>query len=140
MNDVLTILTGTDVANPQSVIDQGFVGINATTAGCYVKTTSVYCIFSGRVIYVGTDPLMHNNFTVITEIDAHHWICYCNLSKCNISVGAEVTIRDFIGYAADGIMRLDYCTDHQSQFPVRVGVKQLYKHDPTPIIFGGYNA
>ena len=42
-------------------------------------------------------------------------------------------LRDY-GYK--GKMRLEYCTSDQSQFPVRILSRQLYKHDPTPIIFG----
>ena len=135
MNVTLSTLTGTNVENPRSVIDQGFVGNSQSTAGCFIKTQAVYSICNGVVLAVEQDP-KDSTWGVTVEADSKHWVRYCCLSAAKVLVGGKISVYDSIGYANKGIMRLEYCTSEKSQFPVRVLNKQLYKCDPTPIIFG----
>lgn len=137
MNKVLSTLTGTKVDNPKSVIDQGFVGNSSATAGCLIKTNLVYSICNGIVIATGIDP-SNSTLTITVEVNSQKWIRYCRLASDEIpTIGQIVKTGDLLGVAHKGLMRLEYCTAEKSQFPVRELNTQLYKHDPTPIIFGG---
>lgn len=137
MNKVLSTLTGNIVNDPKSVIDQGFVGISAATAGCLIRTSIVHSICDGTVIASGVDPL-NNTVTLTVEVTSQMWIRYCCLLEDNLpAVGQKVKESDYLGVTYKGLMRLEYCTATTSQFPVRELNRQLYKHDPTPIIFGG---
>lgn len=138
MNKTLSTLTGTTVDNPRSVIDQGFVGNSQYTAGCFIKTHKVYSISSGIVLSVSQDP-KDSTWGVTIEVTSKQWIRYCCLGATSVLVGRKISTYDVIGYANRGVMRLEYCTSDKTQFPVRVLDKQLYKTDPTPIIFGGTN-
>ena len=137
MNKVLSTLTGTKVDNPKSVIDQGFVGNSSATAGCLIKTNLVYSICTGTILAVGIDP-SNNTLTITVEVSSQKWIRYCRLVVDELpDVGKQIQVGDFLGITHKGLMRLEYCTAEKSQFPVRELNYQLYKHDPTPIIFGG---
>jgi hypothetical protein len=137
MNKVLSTLTGTKVDNPKSVIDQGFVGNSSATAGCLIKTNLVYSICNGTILAIGIDPF-NNTLTITVEVSSQKWIRYCRLVADELpDVGKQIQVGDFLGVAYRGLMRLEYCTAEKSQFPVRELNYQLYKHDPTPIIFGG---
>lgn len=137
MNKILSTLTGNPVNDPKSVIDQGFVGISSATAGCLIRTKLVHSISTGTVIACGIDPL-NNSWTITVEINSQTWIRYCRLFEEDLpGVGQKLNESDYIGVAFKGLMRLEYCTAEKSQFPVRELNRQLYKHDPTPIIFGG---
>ena len=137
MNKILSTLTGNQVDDPKSVIDQGFVGISAATAGCLIRTNMVHSICDGTVIATGIDPL-NNTWTVTVEATSQMWIRYCLLLEDDLpAVGQKIKESDYIGVAHKKLMRLEYCTSAKSQFPVRELNKQLYKHDPSAIIFGG---
>lgn len=132
---ILSTLTGREVSNPRSVIDQGFVGNNPQTAGCMIKSTNVYSICSGTILAVERDP-MDNTWCVTVELDSQTWLRYCRLSATGVFAGRTLSKDDLVGYSAKQLMRFEYCTAAKSQFPVRVATRQLYKHDPTPILFG----
>ena len=132
MNLVLSLLSGKEVET--NVIDQGFSGINQTTAGCFIKTEEVHSISQGTVIAVEQDP-KNARWTVTVKLDDFQWFRYCNLSIVKVAVLQELDLEDFIGYSYKGIMRLEYCTTEESQFPVRLSTDQMYKQDPTSIIF-----
>lgn len=132
MNLVLSILTGSEV--DASVIDQGFSGSSQYTAGCFIKTQSVYSISIGTVISIEQDP-KNSRWTVTVKLDDWQWIRYCNLSAVKVKELDEVTLQTHIGYSYKGVMRLEYCTGEESDFPVRISSEQKYKHDPSPIIF-----
>lgn len=132
MNKVLSILSGKEV--DESVIDQGFVGNSQQTAGCFIKTQFVNSISEGVVLATEKDPKT-NTWTVTVEIDTEHWIRYCNLSATTSISGRNISQGSFIGYPYKGLMRLEYCNSDKSQFPVRINNRQLYKQDPTPVIF-----
>ena len=132
MNEILSILVGNEV--DESVIEQGFIGSNQHNAGCFIKTTSVCSICNGLILSVARDP-DNSTWSITVEVDPHHWVRYCNLGGTSMLVGKQVSVYDSIGYATKGLMRLEYCTDEKSQFPVRIGSRKLYKQDPTPIIF-----
>lgn len=135
MNEVLSTLTGVRIDNPRMAIEQGYIGNSANTAGCYIRTSPIYSICKGVVLSAGKDP-KNNTWCITIEVNSQRWIRYCNLASCKQRAGQTIKKDDFIGYAYRGKMRLEYCTSEESQFPVRESNKQLYKHDPSPIIFG----
>lgn len=134
MNEVLSTLTGHSV--DESIIEQGFIGSNQQNAGCFIKAQSIHSICDGIVIAAEKDP-SDSTWSVTVEIDNQHWVRYCRLCASSKFVGTKVAPNDLIGYPLNGLMRLEYCTADKSQFPVRILKNQLYKQDPTPIIFGG---
>ena len=138
MIEILSILTGRRINNPSSVIEQGFVGNSQFTAGCFIKSPKVYSICKGTVLAVEQDPI-NSTWTITVEVNSQKWVRYCCISSTNITAGSTLNQNDYIGDSYRGLMRLEYCTADKSQFPVRVLSKQLYKQDPTPIIFGQVN-
>ena len=133
--DILSALTGLTVTNPRSVIDQGFVGNNINTAGCMIKTSTVYSICDGTILAVERDP-SDSTWCVTVEFDSQLWVRYCRLSATGVFAGRTLFKGELVGYSAKQLMRFEYCTATKSQFPVRVATRQLYKHDPTPVLFG----
>lgn len=132
MNKILSILSGVDT--DESIIQQGFIGSSSQNAGCFIKTSDVNSICKGTVLHVDKDP-SSNRLCVTVEIDSQHWIRYCELSEIKVASGQDIDIYDPIGYGYKNLMRLEYCTDEISQFPVRLLLCQLYKHDPSVILF-----
>ena len=132
MNEILSILVGREV--DESVIEQGFIGNSQQSAGCFIKTNYVFGICNGVIIGIDRDP-NNSTWSITVEVDSQHWIRYCNISATPLLVGASAQVYDRVGYSTDGLMRLEYCNSDKSKFPVRVGSRQLYKQDPTPIIF-----
>ena len=135
MIEVLTTLTGIKVDNPRSVIDRGFLGNSQETAGCLIKTFEVHSISKGTVLAIDRDP-KHGTWCITVEVNSQRWVRYCSMASTKVSVGQTIFKDDFLGYGYKGMMQLEYCTATESQFPVRILSKQLYKHDPSPIIFG----
>lgn len=134
MNLVLTALTGDLVENPSEVIVQGYLGNSSGTANCAIKTTDVYSISTGLVISLGEDPKKKTK-TLTVQADAQHWIRYSNLKDCVRHVGEHIDVESYIGTASGNLVRLEYCTAQESQFPVRELGVTLYKQDPTYLIF-----
>ena len=132
---VLSTLTGFNVTSPTEVIARGYNGSSQETAGSIIKTQTVNSICSGIVIAIERNPL-NPNWCVTIEVDSQHWVRYCNLIGASLYVGATVKEKDLIGYSSKNLLQFEYCTTNKSKFPVRVGSKQLYKSDPTPILFG----
>lgn len=132
---VLSCLIGRELSDKENVIDQGYRGSSQATAGCFIKAQSVHSICSGTVLAIERDP---NNATwcVTVWVTSQQWVRYCCLSAVKVIVGANINKNDSIGYAYKNLMKFEYCTSQKSPFPVRVTTQQLYKHDPTPILFG----
>lgn len=138
MNLVLSNLTGKRVDDPTTVIEQGWVGSTEYNTGCLIKTSRVNSISSGVVIDIGQDP-MDDTWSVTVELNPRLWVRYCRLLTVAVAVGQKLAVSDYIGAAYKSMMRLEYCTNKSSAFPVRALNKQLFKNDPTPIIFGSGN-
>lgn len=134
MNPILSTLIGKTVEDPRTVIERGFQGVNTYTANCLIKTNNVYCICDGIVLAAEKSPRT-NNWCITTEVGPSRWVRYCGLSSSGVIVGKEVHKRDFVGYGDNGYMQLEYCTREKSDYPVRILGMQLYKHDPSPILF-----
>jgi hypothetical protein len=132
---ILSTLTGLNVTNPRSVIDQGFVGNNTETACCKIKTSGVYSICDGTVIAVERSPL-DSTWTITVEVDSQLWLRYCGLRTTGLLTGVSLHSTELVGYPYNSLLRFEYCTSAVSKFPVRVATRQLYKQDPTPILFG----
>lgn len=135
MNEVLSMLTGTKVEDSSSIIDQGF---NSYNGGCTIKTFEVHSICNGTVLAVARDP-HYNRWCITVEVNSQKWVRYCNLSAFKVTVGQSINENDLLGYGYKNMMRFEYCTPTESQFPVRTLDLQLYKQDPTPILFGMEN-
>lgn len=134
MNTALSTLTGKAVTDPKSVIDRGWSCSRTNTTGCRIKTDKVHSICQGVVLSVLQDP-KDSAWCVTVEVNSSIWVRYCRLSSVVVKEGQNITSGTLIGDAYKKLMRLEYCTSTESRFPVRVRNKQLYKHDPTPIIF-----
>lgn len=133
MNQILSILTGNTV--DESIIEQGYVGNSPYTASCLISTASVYSICNGKVIAVDRDS-RYGTWCITVEVDSQHWIRYCKLGSVKVSAGQSLSTGNLLGFAHRNSMRLEYCTSAQSQFPVRILSRQLYKQDPAHILFG----
>lgn len=132
---VISQLIGKTVSDITAVVTQGYIGNDTHTAGCKIKTTSVYSICTGTVLDVSRDPY-DNTWCVTVENNSQRWVRYCQLSDIEVHAGQHLGQNDLIGSADKGVMRFEYCTTTKSQFPVRYFSRQMYKHDPTPILFG----
>lgn len=133
--EILSLLTNTEVKEPREVINQGFLGNDDQTAGCWITTSDVYSICSGVVLAVDR-AVKNNTWCVTVEVDNKHWVRYCGIAATKVIVGETINRGQFVGYAYKRLIRFEYCTSIASQFPVRILSKQLYKTDPTPILFG----
>ena len=138
MNEILSTLVGRTVENPRTVILQGFRGKSTDTAGCLMNASTVYSICNGSVLDVGKNPKT-DTWCVTVEAGVSCWIRYNGLSSTGVFSGQEIAKGAFIGFGNNGTMQLEYCTGEKSDYPVRLSGAQLYKHDPTPIIFSKNN-
>lgn len=134
MMPILSALVGKDIENPRTVIKQGFRGKNTETAGCLMRVYTAYSICDGTVIAVGRSTY-NGAWCVTVSIGVDCWIRYCMLSSTGVLKSQKIKKGDFIGYGTDGYIQFEYCTAEKSNYPVRLSGTQLYKHDPTPIIF-----
>ena len=138
MIEVLSTLTGLTINDPRSVIDRGFLGNSQENAGCLIKTFEVHSICNGTVLAIDKDP-KYGNWTITVEVNSQRWVRYCHMASTKVSVGQSLYKDTFLGYGYKGMIQLEYCTATESQFPVRILSKQLYKCDPSPVIFGQEN-
>ena len=138
MIEVLTTLTGIKVDSPRFVINRGFLGNSQETAGCLINTFEVHSICRGVVLAVDKEP-KQSTWCITVEVNSQRWVRYCLMATTKVSVGQTIYKDDFLGYGYRGRIQLEYCTATESQFPVRILSKQLYKQDPSPIIFGQEN-
>lgn len=134
MNEILSTLTGKKVEDPRIAIMRGFQGVSTYTANCEIKTNSVFSISSGNVLSIERSPRT-NNWCITVEVGPSRWIRYAELSSTAVLVGKTIYKRDFIGYGDNGHILLEYCTSNKTNYPVRLLGIQLYKQDPTPILF-----
>lgn len=132
---ILSTLTGTNVITTNQVINQGWHGSQPFMTGCLINTQDAYSVCSGLVIDIGIDD-KNNLYSVTVEYNSVLWVRYCLLSKCYVAIGDNVTLGTKIGTTFKRLLRFEYCNKDVSDFPVRINTKQLYKHDPTPILFG----
>ena len=132
---ILSLLTNTKVNDPTQVIDHGYVGNSTQSAGCWIKTTDVNSISSGVIIAIERSDT-NNTWFVTLEVNSKQWVRYCCLGAVKVTLGQSISEGQLIGYAYKNLMRVEYCTAKETQFPVRVSSRQLYKTDPTPILFG----
>lgn len=132
---ILSTLTGTNVNKPDQVINQGWHGSQPFMTGCLINTRNVYSICSGIVIDVGIDD-KNDLYSITVEYNSVVWVRYCLINKCDVSIGDSVLLGTKIGTPYKKLLRFEYCIKDRSDFPVRIGTKQLYKHDPTPVLFG----
>lgn len=134
----LSILTGQEYIELKNVLNQGYSGSSSFNAGCWIKTHEVNSICEGTVIDIGQDPKTAR-WSVTVEVTSQRWVRYCCLSSVKVKLGYPVSSGTQIGYSYKGLMRFEYCNSDINPFPVRVSMRQLYKHDPTPILIGQLN-
>ena len=103
--------------------------------GCLIKTSVAYSVCEGVVIGIGQDD-KNGLYSVTVEYDYLTWVRYCLLDSYEVSIGDTVAKGTKIGKAYKNNIRFEYCTDIVSDFPIRNLNRQLYKQDPTPILFG----
>lgn len=131
----LSILTGQQYIELRDVLNRGYSGGDSFNAGCWLNTQDVNSITKGTVIDIGRDP-KNSTWSVTVEVTSQRWVRYCCLSTVKVELGAPVQVGTFIGYGYKKLMRFEYCNPDKGPFPVRVSTRELYKHDPTPILLG----
>ena len=132
---ILSGLVGRSVDNFSEVIKQGWHDIRPFMTGCLISTTSAYSICSGTVIDVGKDD-KNLTYSVTVEYEYLTWIRYCLLKSCDVEFGDKVSIGTKIGDTYNKVLRFEYCTNDDSRFPTRIGLRCLYKQDPMVILDG----
>lgn len=132
---VLSLLTGVSISDPSHVIKQGWQGSRPFMTGCLIITDNVYSICAGTVIDIGVDN-KNGLYSVTIEYNYVLWVRYCQLGSCDVAVGDSVSRGTKIGVPHRELLRFEYCTDTFSVFPMRCGTRQLYKHDPMPVLSG----
>lgn len=133
--DIISLLVGKDISDASAYIIQGWQSGDVNMTGTLISANNVYSICSGTVINVGKDN-KNNLYSVSVEYEYAIWIRYCMLKSVNVKVGDEVDRGDKIGNAYNNALRVEYCTDEESDFPFRCGEWELYKQDPMIILSG----
>ena len=133
--DIISTLIGSPVRELSHVIKQGWQNTRPFMTGCLIYTDNVFSICDGIVIGVGHDD-KNDLYSVSVEYEYATWVRYCLLQTCNVEVGDRVTKSDKIGSTYKGVLRFEYCTDEFSVFTYRTIDRQLYKHDPMPVLTG----
>jgi hypothetical protein len=133
--DIFSILVGTYIDDPSHIIKQGWHNVRPFMTGCLIIVDVIYSICEGTVVDIGIDD-KNNLYSITVEYDYDIWIRYCLLKSCSVSVGDSVAIGTELGITDDGLLRFEYCNDDFSVFPLRINDRQLYKHDPMPILIG----
>lgn len=132
--EVLSMLTGETIMDSSNVIEQGWHDSQPFMTGCLIKTSNVYSICPGIVINIGVDD-KNNLYSVTVEYDSQTWVRYCMLGNVSVNVGDSVEFQTKIGTSHKNLIRFEYCTPEVSNFPVRELTSQLYRQDPTPVLF-----
>jgi hypothetical protein len=132
---VLSMLIGKSIKDPSHVIKQGWQGTRPFMTGCLIITDDVFSICSGLVVDVGQDE-KSSLYSVTVEYEYAVWVRYCQLESCDVAFGDTIERKTRIGTAYNGLLRFEYCSDEFSVFPVRTTDRQMYKHDPMPILVG----
>lgn len=135
IGDILSTLVGTPISDTSAVVLQGWHDSPPYLTGTLIRAASVYSMSTGVVISIGQDD-KNNLYSVTIEYNYVTWFRYCLLKTCDIHVGDHVGIGTKIGTASKNTLRFEYCNQVQSDFPMRALGRQLYKQDPTPILFG----
>lgn len=133
--DIISTLVGATIKDLSHVIKQGWQGTRPFMTGCLIITDNVFSICTGTVAAVGQDEASEL-YTVTVEYDYVTWVRYCNLQSCDVDFGDRVVRGTKIGNTYKGELRIEYCTDEFSQFVARTTDRQLYKHDPMPVLAG----
>lgn len=133
--NVISTLIGKEIKNPLNVIIQGWHGSQPFMTGCLIKTPEAHSVCEGVVIGIGQDD-KNDSYSVTVEYNYLTWVRYCLLDSYDVAIGDTVTIGKTIGKAHKNSIRFEYCTAEVSDFPIRNLNRQLYKQDPTPILFG----
>lgn len=134
MNIILSTLLNRTIDNPRDVIIQSWKGSAPYVTGCLIKGDNIYSICNGQVLSISQD--LNSTWCVTIQYNSQFWIRYCALESYDVNAGEYVYTHDLIGKGHDNTTRLEYCNSQVSNFPVReIGI-EIYKHDPTPIIFG----
>lgn len=133
--DIIALLIDKDIVDPDKYIIQGWQSGNTNMTGTLISADQVYSICSGMVIDIGKDS-KNNLYSVSVEYEYATWIRYCLLDSVDVVVGDSVSRGASIGKTRNGELRLEYCTDDESEFPFRCGNMELYKQDPIVILAG----
>lgn len=137
---MITTITGgeTEIVKPyiESIADPNYKKYGGYHTGVDLKATSVYNLCPGTAVFVGKDE---TGQIVIVQHDVSHCIMYKELSTVAVEAGQFVDSYQLLG-TVKSYVHVDYLTDGNTMWPVRVGSQTLYKHDPTPILTTGYDS
>ena len=103
--------------------------------GIDIEASEVYNMYTGTVIQVGIEE--DNSYAVTVEYNGDIALRYMNLLKAYVTPGDYIYLGAFIG-SANKFVHFEYVNTRKddSIWPVRVGEKTYYKHDPE-VIFDG---
>lgn len=131
--DIIALLIGKDIDDPEPYIKQAWQSGDVNMTGTLIRADDVYSICSGTVVDIGKDP-KNDLYSVSVEYEYATWVRYCLLEVVEVNKGDEITRGAKVGKTYKGELRLEYCTDDESEFPFRCGNSELYKHDPEIIL------
>lgn len=100
---------------------------NEYHTGVDVVASEVYSICAGVCTYVGRSSEERN--VIIIQYDHNISFRYCNLDEVKIRKGQTVEYKEIIGIAHDWV-HFELITTEYSNWCVRVGNRDYYKHDP----------
>lgn len=135
IGDILSTIVGASLSDSSKVVIQGWHDSPPYLTGTLISASSVYSMSTGVVIAVGQDD-KNDLYSVTVEYNYVTWFRYCLLKTCEVNVGDTVAIGTKIGTTSKDTLRFEYCSQAPSDFPMRALGRQLYKQDPTPILFG----
>lgn len=96
--------------------------------GIDIEADTVYAICAGVCTYVGYST--EEKHVVLLQYDSNTSFRYCNLDAVNVRKGQVIDNEARIGHA-DKYIHFEVITTEYSNWCVRVGNKDYYKHDPT---------
>lgn len=104
-------------------------------SGVDLKTSQVYSLFPGQVIFVGN---YLGKYSVTVRYNLSNCFRFDNLVSSSVSAGDYIDVGTNLGYC-DEYVHVEYINLVQSMWCVRLCGVDYYKHDPLNIILDGYD-
>ena len=106
---------------------------NSYHTGIDIDAIQVYSISSGVVIESDID--IDNRYVVTVQYNKDTILRYMHLQSMHVVLGQVITVNTSIGIA-DKFLHFEYATTTYSNWPVRIGDLNYYKHDPYFVAIG----
>lgn len=139
----MTILYNCRVTRADSEVLQFWVGdkdndefkrTHRYHTGVDIAGTDAYSIVPGKVIQVSKE---NNTYCVTVQYESNSCVRYKNLQCVEVDINQTVEVGTLLGKAIRSI-HVELLRSIQSMWPVRIGGRTYYKHDPYELIVQGY--